>query len=131
MALLFLGSVVNYLDRAVLGVLMPSIRHDLGLTNTGYAMAVNAFLVTYTLSYIAGGRVADLLGCRRTFSLTLLVWSAAATLHAAARASGVWPHAAPCSGLAKAATIRRPSAAPPNGFLPLSAPRRSDSCCRH
>lgn len=92
MALLFLGSVVNYLDRAVIGVLMPSIRHDLGLTNTGYAMAVNAFLVTYTLSYIAGGRVADLLGCRRTFSLTLLVWSAAATLHAAAR--GIWSLAA-------------------------------------
>ncbi len=88
MALLFLGSVANYLDRAVLGVLMPSIRRDLGLTNTGYAMAVNAFLVTYTLSYVAGGRVADLLGCRRTFSLTLLVWSIAAMLHAAAR--GIW-----------------------------------------
>ncbi|MCZ2146802.1 MAG: MFS transporter [Bryobacterales bacterium] len=88
MALLFLGSVVNYLDRAVLGVLMPSIRRDLGLTNTGYAMAVNAFLVTYTLSYVVGGRVADLLGCRRTFSLTLLVWSAAAMLHAVAR--GIW-----------------------------------------
>jgi ACS family hexuronate transporter-like MFS transporter len=88
MALLFVGSVVNYLDRAVLGVLMPSIRRDLGLTNTGYAMAVNAFLVTYTLSYVAGGRVADLLGCRRTFSLTLLVWSMAAMLHAASR--GIW-----------------------------------------
>ena len=59
MSLLFLGSVVNYVDRAVLGVLMPEIRRDLSLSNTGYAMAINAFLVTYAVMYIIGGRVAD------------------------------------------------------------------------
>lgn len=88
MGLLFLGSVVNYLDRATLGVLMPEIRRDLSLSNTGYAMAVNAFLLTYTISYIVGGRVADRLGCRRTFTLTLLVWSVAAAAHSLARGVG-------------------------------------------
>lgn len=86
--LLFLGSVVNYLDRAVLGVLMPEIRRDLELTNTGYAMAVNAFLITYTVSYIVGGRVADRLGSRRAFTLTLLVWSLAAMAHSFVRGIG-------------------------------------------
>lgn len=88
MALLFLGSVVNYLDRAVLGVLMPEIRRDLSLTNSGYAMAVNAFLITYTISYVIGGRIADRLGSRRTFTFTLLVWSAAAAAHALVRGIG-------------------------------------------
>jgi ACS family hexuronate transporter-like MFS transporter len=88
MCLLFLGSVVNYLDRAVLGVLMPEIRRDLALTNTGYAMAVNAFLVTYTVTYIVGGRVADRLGSRRTFTVTLLWWSLAAMAHSIVRGVG-------------------------------------------
>ncbi|MFN7937298.1 MAG: MFS transporter [Bryobacteraceae bacterium] len=82
MALVFLASVVNYLDRAILGVLMPEIRRDLALTNSDYALTVNAFLIIYTAAYIIGGRVADRLGSRTTFSITLLWWSFAAMSHA-------------------------------------------------
>ncbi len=84
-AILFLGSVVNYVDRAVLGVVMPQIRSDLGLSNADYGLAVNAFLVMYAVFYIYGGRVADRLGCRRMFLVTVAFWSAASMLHAAAR----------------------------------------------
>jgi ACS family hexuronate transporter-like MFS transporter len=84
-AVLFLGSVVNYMDRSVLGVVMPQIRHDLGLSHTGYGLAVNAFLTMYALFYILGGRIADRLGYRRTFVVTVLFWSIANMLHAAAR----------------------------------------------
>jgi len=81
-AVLFGGSLINYLDRAVLGVIMPQIRRDLGLTNQQYGWAVGAFLVAYMVSYVAGGRLADRLGSRRTISITLLFWSAAALSHA-------------------------------------------------
>lgn len=84
-AILFLGSVVNYMDRSVLGVVMPQIRHDLGLSHTGYGLAVNSFLTMYAIFYILGGRVADRLGYRRTFVVTVLFWSVANMLHAAAR----------------------------------------------
>ena len=82
--LLFLGSVLNYLDRAVLGVVMPDVRRDLALTNADYGMAVNAFLLLYMIFYILGGRLADSFGSRRTFTLTVVCWSVAHALHALA-----------------------------------------------
>lgn len=85
MLLLFLGSVVNYMDRTALGVVMPQIRRDLSLTNADYGLAVNAFLVMYAVFYIGGGRVADWLGYRWTFAASVLLWSAANMLHAAAQ----------------------------------------------
>jgi ACS family hexuronate transporter-like MFS transporter len=84
-ALVFCGSVVNYMDRTVLGVVMPQIRADLGLSNADYGLAVNAFLVCYAVFYVLGGRVADWLGYRRMFVVTVLFWSAANMAHAAAR----------------------------------------------
>jgi MFS family permease len=75
--LLFAGSVVNYIDRAVLAYVMPQVRHDFSLTNTDYGLVVNAFLVTYTIFYILGGRLSDRLGCRRSFTITLVFWSLA------------------------------------------------------
>lgn len=81
-ALLFAGSVVNYIDRAVLAVIMPQVRKDLELTATDYAWAVNAFLVMYMVAYILGGRLADRLGCRRMFLVTIVWWSLASMAHA-------------------------------------------------
>jgi ACS family hexuronate transporter-like MFS transporter len=86
--LLFLGSVVNYMDRAVLGVIMPQVRRDLSLSNAEYGFAVNTFLLMYMVLYILGGRMADRLGCRRTFSLTLAFWSVAAIGHSLVRGMG-------------------------------------------
>lgn len=80
--LLFFGSVVSYLDRAVLGVLMQQVRHELSLSNTGYGIAVNFFLLAYALFYILGGRLADRFGYRHIVSLSLAVWSVASAAHA-------------------------------------------------
>jgi MFS transporter, ACS family, hexuronate transporter len=88
MGLLFAGSVVNYMDRSALGVVMPQVRRDLSLTNTQYGFALNAFLVMYMIFYILGGRLADVVGCRRMFSITVVVWSLAKMAHAFARGLG-------------------------------------------
>jgi MFS transporter, ACS family, hexuronate transporter len=81
---LFAGSVVNYLDRAVLGIVMPQIRHDLSLTNQQYGWVVNAFLLAYTISYVLGGRLADLFGYRRAVAWAVGTWSLAGMVHALA-----------------------------------------------
>ena len=88
MALLFAGSVVNYIDRAALAVVMPQIRRDLALSNTAYGVAVNAFLVAYMVFYILGGHLADRFGCRRMFVGTVIFWSFAKMAHAWARGLG-------------------------------------------
>jgi len=82
---LFVGSVLNYMDRALLGVVMPQVRKDLSLSNADYGLALNAFLILYMVFYVLGGRLADRLGCRRTFSITLVFWSVACVLHSFAQ----------------------------------------------
>ena len=64
----FAGSVLSYVDRAVLGVVMPQVRKDLSVTNTQYSLAINSFLILYMIFYVLGGQLADRLGSRRTFS---------------------------------------------------------------
>jgi ACS family hexuronate transporter-like MFS transporter len=85
LAVLFAGSVLNYLDRAVLGVVMPQVRHSLSLSNTDYALVVNAFLLSYMIFYVVGGRVSDRLGCRRSFVVNVIAWSTASMLQALSR----------------------------------------------
>ena len=100
--MLFGGSVVNYMDRAVLGVVMPQIRRDLALTNQEYGWVVNAFLMAYMLSYILGGRLADRLGCRRMVTLTVVFWSLAGMAHALVRGLGSLSLARAALGLGEA-----------------------------
>jgi ACS family hexuronate transporter-like MFS transporter len=81
-ALLFAGSVLNYVDRSMLGVLMPQIRRDLSLSNEQYGYAVNAFLMLYAAFYILGGKMSDRLGYKLTVFWSVLFWSVANALHA-------------------------------------------------
>ncbi len=79
--MLFVGSVVNYLDRITLSIVAPMIRDEFGLSASDYALVVNVFLVAYTFSYGFGGKLADLLGTRVSYYATVTWWSIAACLH--------------------------------------------------
>ncbi len=80
-ALLFLMTVLNYLDRNALSVVAPVMRKELGLTTLEYAYAVNAFLCAYALMYAGSGMVLDRLGYRAGLALFVGAWSMAAGLH--------------------------------------------------
>lgn len=84
LAVLFLASIVNYLDRAALGVVKPRLQGDLGISNADYGVVVNVFLLAYMVFYTGGGRLADLFGARRVFPVCISLWSLASMLHAAA-----------------------------------------------
>lgn len=86
--LLFCGSVLNYVDRAALSIVKTDVCRELDLSNEDYGQAMTAFLISYMILYILGGRLADRLGCRRTFLLTVVFWSLANMLHAVARGLG-------------------------------------------
>lgn len=81
--LLFFMILLNYLDRIVLSLLSPIIRKELNLTQTDYALAVNAFLVAYGLMYFGSGIVLDRVGSRLGLSLFVGLWSVACAMHAA------------------------------------------------
>ena len=75
--LLSLATLINYLDRQILSVVAPMLRKDLHLSNTQYAYAIDAFLISYGIMYTVGGRIIDRLNTRRGLALSLGVWSLA------------------------------------------------------
>jgi len=84
-SLIFLATVINYVDRQTVSVLKKSISDDLGLSNPEYAAIQNAFLVAYAVSQMLSGRLYDVVGTRAGFTISIVVWSIAAVAHAAAR----------------------------------------------
>ena len=83
--LVFLATVINYIDRQTVSVLKTSISADLGLTNPEYAAIQNSFLIAYGVSQMVSGRIYDVVGTRVGFTISIVVWSIAAVAHAAAR----------------------------------------------
>src|ERR1044072_9909985 len=72
---------ISYLDRQTLPVAIGAIRQDIPISNHVKAFLDSAFLVTYGLMYLGGGRLMDLLGTRRGFTLIMIVWSVACASH--------------------------------------------------
>jgi EmrB/QacA subfamily drug resistance transporter len=72
-----LGSLMNVLDSTIVGVALPSIRADLGFSQTSLAWVVNAYLLTFGGFLLLGGRLGDLFGQRRLFIGGIALFSAA------------------------------------------------------
>ncbi len=64
---LCLASLMIVLDATIVNVALPSIRKDLGFSQTSLAWVVNAYLLTYGGCLLLGGRLGDLFGHRRLF----------------------------------------------------------------
>ena len=64
---LCLASLMIVLDVTIVNVALPSIREDLGFSETSLAWVVNAYLLTYGGFLLLGGRLGDLFGHRRMF----------------------------------------------------------------
>ena len=80
--LIFLATVINYIDRQTMAVLKNAIAGDVGLSNTDYASVQNTFLVFYGISQMVSGRIYDAIGTRLGFVFSIVVWSFAAIMHA-------------------------------------------------
>jgi len=76
LALIAFGTMLNYLDRTVLGIAAPSLTKDLGLTAAMMGVAFSAFSWSYALLQIPGGIFLDRFGTRRAYTVALVGWSA-------------------------------------------------------
>src|ERR1043165_7676341 len=83
--LLFLASILNYIDRQTLSILAPTIQKELGLSETDYASVVNWFLVAYMTATLLSGFVVDRFGVRVSLALFVGWWSVANILTGFAR----------------------------------------------
>ena len=85
LAMVSIAFVINFLDRQVLSVLAPTIRHELSLSQTQYGQIVFSFLLGMALFQIPNGLLMDRVGPRKGFSIIVCAWSVASGAHAAAR----------------------------------------------
>ena len=72
---------ISYLDRQTLPVAVQAISRDIPLTNAQFSALQSAFLFAYALMYAGGGKLVDLLGTRRGFTVIMLFWSLACASH--------------------------------------------------
>jgi ACS family hexuronate transporter-like MFS transporter len=84
-AMVFLATVVNYLDRQTLSVVGPFLREQFHMNNTDYSRVVSAFMLAYTISNGVSGPLIDRLGTKLGYALCMALWSVAAILHALSR----------------------------------------------
>jgi len=74
---LCLGDLMIVLDATMVNVALPSIRADLGFSETSLAWVVNAYLLTFGGFLLLGGRLGDLFGQRRMFLIGIALFTVA------------------------------------------------------
>lgn len=86
-ALLFFATTINYIDRQVIGFLKPVLEKEFNWTETQYGTIVMAFSAMYALGLLMFGRLVDVIGTKRGYSLSIVIWSLAAMAHALAKST--------------------------------------------
>jgi EmrB/QacA subfamily drug resistance transporter len=99
---LCLGDLMIVLDVTIVGVALPSIRTDLGFSESSLAWVVNAYLITFGGFLLLGGRLGDLFGHRRLFLIGIGLFTAASLACGVATTQGFLVGARAVQGLGAA-----------------------------
>ena len=86
---LCLGTLMIVLDTTIVNVALPSIRTDLGFSQTSLAWVVNAYLLTFGGFLLLGGRLGDLYGHRRLFVSGITLFTVASLACGLANSQGL------------------------------------------
>ena len=77
LALVFVATLINYLDRAVFSIARPLFTKELGIEPIVAGTLGSAFNWTYALAQVPGGAILDRYGTRLVYFLSLVAWSLA------------------------------------------------------
>ena len=77
------------LDATIVNVALPSIKDDLGFSQSELAWVVNAYLIAFGGLLLLAGRIGDLIGHRRVFLIGLAVFTAASLAGGLAQSQGM------------------------------------------
>jgi len=75
LALVAVGTAINYLDRTVLSIAAPYLSKDLALTPTELGLVFSAFSWSYAALQIPGGIFLDRFGTKLTYFISIALWS--------------------------------------------------------
>ncbi len=89
--LIFIATVINYIDRSALGIMWGgidkegTIAHSLQLTKEDYALILNIFMIAYALGQLFSGKLFDKVGTRIGYVISIGVWGLSSFLHSTVR----------------------------------------------
>ena len=95
---------LDALDVSMVGVALPAIRADLGLTTSSLQWVVSGYVLGYGGLLLLGGRAADLLGRRRVFLAALALFAVASLFGGLVSSPGLLIAARFIKGIAAAFT---------------------------
>ena len=81
LALISTGTMINYLDRTILGIAAPALTQELGISAAMMGIVFSAFSWSYTAMQIPGGILLDKFGSRIIYFVSLTLWSLFTALH--------------------------------------------------
>jgi ACS family hexuronate transporter-like MFS transporter len=87
LSLLFFATTINYLDRQVIGLLKDNLAKDFNWSEKDYSNIVMAFSAAYAIGLLGFGRLIDRIGTRLGYTVSIIIWSVAAMLHALAKST--------------------------------------------
>jgi len=81
LTLLAAGTMINYLDRTVLGIAAPGLSKDFSLSPAAVGILLSAFSWAYVAGQIPGGMLLDRFGNKLTYFFAVTSWSLFTLLH--------------------------------------------------
>jgi EmrB/QacA subfamily drug resistance transporter len=83
------GLLMIVLDSTIVNVALPTIKDDLGFSQSNLAWVVNAYLIAFGGLLLLAGRIGDLIGQRRVFLIGLAIFTSASALCALSQTQGM------------------------------------------
>lgn len=80
LALLCAAQFIVILDTSIIGVALPAMQIDLGFSASGLSWIFNAYVIAFGGLLLLGGRLGDLLGARRVFTVGFIMLTGASLL---------------------------------------------------
>ncbi|MFD0683589.1 MFS transporter [Actinomadura fibrosa] len=77
------------MDNTVVANALPTIMRDLDMSNSAKDWVATGYILMFSCLMVAGGRLTDVFGCRVTFTIGMIVFTAASAVCGLAQESGV------------------------------------------
>lgn len=89
LVIIALAQLMVVLDATIVNIALPSAQADLGMTDSNRQWVITAYTLAFGGLLLLGGRIADLVGRKRTFVIGLIGFAAASALGGAATTAGM------------------------------------------
>jgi len=87
--LVTIAIAISYFDRQTLPVAVAAIQRNIPISDLQFASLQAAFLISYALLYVGGGKLLDSIGTRFGFAIIMAWWSVACSLQGLAHGLSV------------------------------------------